>query len=45
MTKSIVDIEGMAKAVQLACRAPSLHNSQPWPMDRQQHRGRSVRRS
>jgi hypothetical protein len=30
MTKSIVDIEGMAKAVQLACRAPSLHNSQPW---------------
>jgi nitroreductase len=30
MTKSPVDIGVIAKAVELACRAPSLHNSQPW---------------
>jgi hypothetical protein len=30
MTKPPVDIEIIAKAVELACRAPSLHNSQPW---------------
>jgi nitroreductase len=29
-TNSPVDIEVIAKAVELACRAPSLHNSQPW---------------
>jgi nitroreductase len=29
-TKSRVDLEVIAKAVELACRAPSLHNSQPW---------------
>lgn len=29
-TKSRVDLEVIAKAVDLACRAPSLHNSQPW---------------
>jgi nitroreductase len=30
MTKTAVDIELIANAVELACRAPSLHNSQPW---------------
>jgi len=30
MTKTTVDIRVIAKAVELACRAPSLHNSQPW---------------
>jgi nitroreductase len=31
MTTSLpVDTETIAKAVELACRAPSLHNSQPW---------------
>jgi nitroreductase len=30
MTKSPVDFGVIAKAVELACRAPSLHNSQPW---------------
>ncbi|OBG19876.1 NAD(P)H nitroreductase [Mycolicibacterium celeriflavum] len=30
MTKATADTELIAKAVQLACRAPSLHNSQPW---------------
>lgn len=30
MTKSPVDITVITKAVELACRAPSLHNSQPW---------------
>jgi hypothetical protein len=30
MTKSTMDIGVIAKAVELACRAPSLHNSQPW---------------
>jgi hypothetical protein len=30
MTKTIVDIDVIAKAVELACRAPSIHNSQPW---------------
>lgn len=29
-TKQAVGIEVIAKAVALACRAPSLHNSQPW---------------
>ncbi|HET6734204.1 Acg family FMN-binding oxidoreductase [Mycobacterium sp.] len=29
-TKPTVDFEVIAKAVGLACRAPSLHNSQPW---------------
>lgn len=30
MTKSVVSSELIATAVQLACRAPSVHNSQPW---------------
>jgi hypothetical protein len=30
MTKTTADTELIAKAVELACRAPSLHNSQPW---------------
>jgi nitroreductase len=30
MTRTLVDTEVIAGAVGLACRAPSLHNSQPW---------------
>ncbi|MGO4443375.1 NAD(P)H nitroreductase [Mycobacterium sp. 2YAF39] len=30
MRDTIVDIQVIKDAVQLACRAPSLHNSQPW---------------
>jgi hypothetical protein len=30
MTKTMVGNEIITKALQLACRAPSLHNSQPW---------------
>lgn len=30
MTRTMVDTEVISKAVELACRAPSLHNSQPW---------------
>lgn len=30
MTQTMVDTEVIRKAVELACRAPSLHNSQPW---------------
>ena len=30
MTQATVDTEAIKAAVQLACRAPSLHNSQPW---------------
>ena len=30
MTNTKVDTEVITKAVELACRAPSLHNSQPW---------------
>jgi nitroreductase len=30
MTQMIVDTDVMTTAVELACRAPSLHNSQPW---------------
>ena len=30
MTRTAVDIGVIAKAVEVACRAPSLHNSQPW---------------
>lgn len=29
-TKSPVELGVIAKAVELACHAPSLHNSQPW---------------
>jgi nitroreductase len=29
-TKSMIDIEVITRAVELACRAPSIHNSQPW---------------
>lgn len=30
MTRPTVDTEVITKAILLACRAPSLHNSQPW---------------
>ena len=30
MTKTTADTETIANAIRLACRAPSLHNSQPW---------------
>jgi hypothetical protein len=30
MPHTLVDIDILKNAVQLACRAPSLHNSQPW---------------
>ena len=30
MARSTPDIEALKDAVQLACRAPSVHNSQPW---------------
>jgi nitroreductase len=30
MPDTMVDTEVLKDAVQLACRAPSLHNSQPW---------------
>ncbi|MEE6179741.1 Acg family FMN-binding oxidoreductase [Mycobacterium sp. 050134] len=30
MTQTMVDTDVLEKAVELACRAPSLHNSQPW---------------
>jgi hypothetical protein len=30
MTTTMVNIEVITKAVELACRAPSIHNSQPW---------------
>ena len=30
MSHTIVDTDVIERAVQLACRAPSLHNSQPW---------------
>ena len=30
MPDTLVDIDILRAAVQLACRAPSLHNSQPW---------------
>jgi nitroreductase len=30
MTQTVVDTGVIAGAVELACRAPSLHNSQPW---------------
>jgi hypothetical protein len=30
MTRATADAEIVAKAIRLACRAPSLHNSQPW---------------
>ena len=30
MTCATADTEIIAKAIHLACRAPSLHNSQPW---------------
>ena len=30
MPDTVVDIDILRDAVQLACRAPSLHNSQPW---------------
>ena len=30
MPDTMVDIEVITDAVRLACRAPSLHNSQPW---------------
>jgi nitroreductase len=30
MTRAIANTDIVAKAIRLACRAPSLHNSQPW---------------
>ena len=30
MTRATANTEVVAKAIRLACRAPSLHNSQPW---------------
>lgn len=30
MTQAMVDTELITRTVELACRAPSLHNSQPW---------------
>lgn len=30
MTKTVIDPRALAGAVELACRAPSVHNSQPW---------------
>ncbi|OBI27047.1 NAD(P)H nitroreductase [Mycobacterium sp. E2238] len=30
MTQTMVDRKVLTRAVELACRAPSLHNSQPW---------------
>jgi nitroreductase len=30
MTRTTADTEVISKAIHLACRAPSLHNSQPW---------------
>ena len=30
MTRTTEDRKIIAKAIHLACRAPSLHNSQPW---------------
>lgn len=30
MPDTLVDVDILRAAVQLACRAPSLHNSQPW---------------
>ena len=30
MSDTLVDVDVLSAAVQLACRAPSLHNSQPW---------------
>lgn len=30
MTATGIDIQALGKVVQLACRAPSVHNSQPW---------------
>lgn len=30
MTRASADTEIIAKAIHMACRAPSLHNSQPW---------------
>src|SRR6202051_2727145 len=30
MPKTMVNTEVIKSALQLACRAPSLHNSQPW---------------
>ena len=30
MTQTMVDTGVITRAVELACHAPSLHNSQPW---------------
>ncbi|WAC93816.1 Acg family FMN-binding oxidoreductase [Mycobacterium sp. Aquia_213] len=30
MTEMMADVKEMTTAIELACRAPSLHNSQPW---------------
>ena len=33
MHGTLVDVKVITDAVRLACRAPSLHNSQPWRLD------------
>ena len=33
MHGTLVDVKVIKDAVRLACRAPSLHNSQPWRLD------------
>jgi predicted transcriptional regulator len=30
VAQAVLDVEVVKRAVQLACRAPSVHNSQPW---------------
>src|ERR1700758_4904294 len=30
MTQTVADTKVITTAIELACRAPSLHNSQPW---------------
>ena len=37
MPDTLMDTDILRAAVQLACRAPSLHNSQPWQWVSQQH--------
>ena len=44
MTQTAVDTEVIKAAVQLACRAPSLHNSQPWRWVGDRFHRRPVRR-
>jgi hypothetical protein len=45
MPDTMVDAEVLKDAVQLACLAPSLHNSQPWQWTRRQCGASPVRGS